>query len=273
MYIPNSNTNVHKFHQPIFNLSQLKKCFPETDGNHKIEWSQIANTSEPKQSSLCFSYKNKAINLPTNKNFYLMQQNRILINYKKLFQFNNSFQKNKDFFKKYFDLTYSQLKSSTVKSPNRRLVRNKSLNPTAKSLTNLSKPTENHELLLVLNKRIDKPTKSTSIYRFKILKEALSEKNNILFNALELFNYNLSDALMVIKSSDLFCENKNIRNFDEIENEYIFKFNNQSNNPIFQEKIDFRMSMIQFTLHLRKILLKIEKVCLFIRFYKDEMYH
>ena len=262
-------------HQPIFNLRQLKKCFPESNCDHESEWSRIANNSEKTKSSLYFSYKNDTINIPTKKNVNLMQQNRILINNKNLMQFSNSFQKNKDFLKKKFDLIHSQLKISAVKSSNSQLVKNKSLNPTAKSLTSLSKPKfEYHEPVPVpvpvLNKKIDEATKSTSSNRFNILKEALSEKNKTLFNALELFNYNMSDALMLTKSSGFSCEKKKIRNFIENENSYIFNLYIQSNNQILLEQIDYRKDMIRFTLRLRKILLKIEKVCLFIRFYKDE---
>lgn len=230
-------------------------------------------------------------NSPTKINENIMQQNRILINYKKLRHFETSFLRNKNALKKNFDLIFSQMKSSAVDSKNQKkndlltpflLVHEKKgvkkplkLSKSADRLDIQTKQRSKKNVSKFLNKnKFETNVKSESQVtgnvnsRNKLISTALSKKNKILFDTYESLNRNFIefDSLNSPDKFAIFPSNESIGNFSWNKHNFILKnicFHYPDlveKNFIFRQHIDFSKSMIEFTLCLHKIIAHIEKV-------------
>lgn len=226
---------------------------------------------------------------PTKKNESIIQQNRILINYKKLRHFENSFLRNKNKLKKNFDVIFSQMNSADVDSKSQR--KNNEFFATLLSsngkkdirkIFKLSKSADRleNQTKKKLQKNISKFSKinkcdlsntksnleSSLNSRNKLVCKALSKKNKMLFDTYENINRNTVEFHSPKKFQELATLNKPSQNFEGKTYNFILKnicFYYPSlleKNFIFRQHIDFNKSMIQLTLCLHKILAHIEKV-------------
>jgi len=130
VFLPEKSRINFQHHHTRSNFAQ--KCFPISSEYSATGYSQQSRTSLISQPKLfaCNSYSQtvfplgpcafenepKAFSNVTawKKNEHLMQQNRILINYKKLKYLEETFSKNNSFLKKNFDYLLTQLKNTTA---------------------------------------------------------------------------------------------------------------------------------------------------------------
>ena len=315
-----SENSMKKINKPSKNEN---KCvvFDEIN-NTKEEYIEYRKSSMSNVSSSSGPPKGSKSNNNENSfklNTKLMQENRILINYKKLIHFENCFMRSRTFLKKNFDLIHAQLKSYTEnslaseKKYSKRPVKavsckndeksidsnitenqNSSDNPSnLKDSNNIDDPTSSNEknpetnikeklstgpnkndiksiytsslvipdFLSIKSKEYQKIVLESSYKTedfqkkssIKTFRNVLSAKNNNLFNSLEFITLNLIEPLQIL--------DKHEQQIIDIEQKLNDEKNLTSDKNVKKlKKLEYSRSMIEFTIYLHRILIKIDKV-------------
>lgn len=222
------------------------------------------------RSSSSFSVRSNSSHLRhsfiASKN--LLQQNRILINYKKLTQFESFFLKNLTCLKKNFELIHAYLRASTkssdlkLDSPDCNVKLRPKIEVSSAERRAFSEPVQSvleHEFFITPSEKCKllfrysnsnnyttgtKTEEFTKELHLKLVLNALCERNKSLFTTFETITSRLIKPLLSEQESETASSNR-------------FSSSNQTSDL---EQIEFSKSMIRFTLCLRKILNKIDQV-------------
>ena len=231
-----------------FSKSQRSSISSTTSSLFSFRSNQLINNQSISQQSIRSSLRlNKTI----------LQQNRILINYKKLTQFENFFAKNFLFLKKNFEIIHSYLKDSTEKC-DLKLIESSDLNYQAVKLRSKS----NFDFTQSTQRRaFSEPVNLFPNHRHSFSHLNPVEKKKLLFRYSNSNNNNNTNNTRSDFHNELhfklllnsLCE-RNKRLFNDFEIISLMKPNE------YLENIDFSKSMIKITICLRKILNRIDQV-------------
>ncbi len=298
---------VSSFKRPTINSELATKRFKSNDIRlstcfHRSHYSStssssLSNSTSTNQTTVRTPISNRS-SFQSSKSIF--QQNRILINYKKLTQFENFFLKNLSFLKKNFEIIHSYLKASTKSSDLNLVPEVKELSESSfdggessqishvhKEVQLRHKPdTERRAFSEPLNFCINSNKcssfclnpvdKNKLLFRFsnsfnrsniadrnftkdlhlKLFLNLLCKRNSSFFNELEAITIRLENPLLNKKSKELAEFSRIELSKDALS--YI------SENCGLQPQMEFSMSMIKFTLYLRKLLSHIDQVKLII---------
>ncbi len=296
--------NLANFQPSHINFNFTQKCFPISSEYAKAGYFlQTKNNliSQPKvfaRDSICQKasgpytlekdVKSFSNGLVCKKNEHLMQQNRILINYKKLRHLEETISKNNSFLKKNFDFLVMQMKTKTESSKFKKRKKNLDNNTTdeadktssittnypvkqslkrQKKFRNQEEFIDSKKSLATSNNQLQEDIKITkpldvvpvlnthrkTKVQINLNKAALSKKNDMLFTELDKFKESFFGNLLL-------SDNKRT-NKTKLLKELCVKYPTViAKNVTFREQIEFSKSMIEFTLCLHKILSRVDKV-------------
>ena len=229
-----------------FSKSQRSSISSTTSSLFSFRSNQLTNNQSISQQSIRSSLRlNKTI----------LQQNRILINYKKLTQFEIFFSKNFLFLKKNFEIIHSYLKDSTEKC-DLKLIESFDLNQAVKLRSK-----SNFDFTQSTQRRaFSEPFNLFPNHRHSFSHLNPVEKKKLLFRYSNSNNTNNNNTRSDFHNELHFklllnslCE-RNKRLFNDFEIISLMKPNE------YLENIDFSKSMIKITICLRKILNRIDQV-------------
>ena len=215
-----------------------KKCSHDSDhSQERLSSHEITVASLKQHLKLNLNPKIHAKDLRTTskQTSFLLNQNRILINYKKLSHFENCLLRSRDFLKKNFDFIHAQIKASAEHQKRASLISNSS---------NSNKSASSLECLKAESKK-SKQKKSKS-------------KKNSDDDPSQLRSEQVSSEVAVKQQVD---ENNNeVEVYSSLDFAQFNELKQESFSSTSSPNIDFSLSMIEFTLHMRKVLTEIEEV-------------